>query len=91
VQHIDWSNEAMQWVGAAIMIGLLALLLIGGALLARSEKTPNSRSGSPYEDFYRSKGLGNVLEANEKLNQFSAGKRQQPQHQGQQQHKHKAE
>jgi len=29
----------MQWVGAAILIGLLVLLLIGGTLLAKSEKT----------------------------------------------------
>lgn len=65
----------MQWVGAAILIGLLALLLIGGALLARSEKTPNSRSGSPYEDLYRSKGLGSVLDANEQIKQVSSGKR----------------
>jgi hypothetical protein len=43
----------MQWVGAAILIGLLALLLIGGALLAKSEKTPNGRSRSPYEDQYK--------------------------------------
>jgi hypothetical protein len=65
----------MQWVGAAILIGLLALLLIGGALLAKGEKTPNSRSGSPYEDLYRSKGLGSVLDANEKLKQLSPQKR----------------
>ena len=66
----------MQWVGAAILIGLLALLLIGGALLARSEKTPNNRSSSPYEDLYRSKGMGSVLDANEQLNQSSQSKRQ---------------
>jgi hypothetical protein len=66
----------MQWVGAAILIGLLALLLIGGALLAKSEKTPNSRSGSPYEDLYRSKGLGGVIDANEHLNKLSPGERQ---------------
>ena len=70
----------MQWVGAAIMIGLLALLLIGGALLARSEKTPNSRSSSPYEDFYRSKGMGSILDANEQLNQFSPRERQHRRH-----------
>ena len=71
----------MQWIGAAILIGLLALLLIGLALLGKSEKTPNNRSDSPYEDLYRSKGLGSVLDANEKLNQFSPGKR----------HKHKSD
>lgn len=81
----------MQWIGAAILIGLLALLLIGGALLAKSEKTPNSRPGSPYEDLYHSKGMGSVLDANEKLNQFSPRERQRHQHQGQKQHKHKAE
>ena len=79
----------MQWVGAAILIGLLALLLIGGALLARSEKTPNSRSGSPYEDLYRSKGLGNILDANEELNQFSTGKRQRRRHEEQKQRNRK--
>lgn len=72
----------MQWVGAAILIGLLALLLIGGALLAKSEKTPNSRSGSPYEDLYRSKGLGSVLDAHEKLNQFSSGEHQRHRQKG---------
>ena len=77
----------MQWIGAAILIGLLALLLIGGALLARSEKTLNNRSGSPFEDLYRSKGLGNVLDANEQLQQFSSKERQQHQHEGQKQQK----
>ena len=66
----------MQWVGAAILVGLLALLLIGGALLAKGEKTPNRRSGSPYEDLYRSKGLGSIIDANEKINELSPGEHQ---------------
>ena len=77
----------MQWVGAAILIGLLALLLIGGALLAKSEKTPNRRSGSPYEDLYRSKGLGSVIDANEKINELSSGERQRRSHRGQKPHR----
>jgi hypothetical protein len=91
IDQLDRRNTAMQWVGAAILIGLLALLLIGGALLARSEKTPKSRPSSPYEDLYRSKGMGSVLDANQQLSQFSSGEHRRHRDEGRKQHKHKVE
>ncbi|HLX56047.1 MAG TPA: hypothetical protein VKR83_03405 [Ktedonobacteraceae bacterium] len=76
----------MPWIGGLILIGILALLLIAGVYLGNSEKTPNRRPASSLDDFYRSSGLGNVLDANEKLNELSEGEHQRHAHGGQQQH-----
>ena len=63
----------MQWLGVLILFGIFALLCIAGIYLARTQKTPNRNTGSPLDDLYRSKGLGNVLDANQKLNLHSTG------------------
>jgi hypothetical protein len=66
----------MQWLGVLILFGVFALLFIAAIYLARTQKTPNRNTGSSLDDLYRSKGLGNVLDASEKLNIHSTGEYQ---------------
>ncbi|HVB74342.1 MAG TPA: hypothetical protein VNE38_12370 [Ktedonobacteraceae bacterium] len=79
----------MQWLGALILIGILALLLIAAMYFGNSQKTPNNPPASSLDDFYRSSGLGNVLNANQKLNEHSQGGHQRHSHEEQKQQKHK--
>ena len=58
----------MQLLGVLIFIGILALLLLAGVYLARTQKTHN-KPASALDDLYRSKGFGNVVDANEQLRQ----------------------
>ncbi|GAC1567056.1 MAG: hypothetical protein NVS3B14_11900 [Ktedonobacteraceae bacterium] len=81
----------MQLLGALILIGLLALLLISAVYLGNTEKTPNRRPASSLDDLYHSEGVGNVLDANEKLNDLSAGEHEHHSHGEQQHHQHKRE
>lgn len=81
----------MQWLAALIFIGIGLLLVIALIYLAKAQKTPNRNPGSSIDDLYRSKGLGNVLDANEKLKNLSGREHQQHAHRGQkhpQHHKH---
>ena len=79
----------MQWLGALILIGILALLLLAGVYLGNSQKTSNRRPASSLDDFYHSEGMGNVLNANEKLNELSAVEHHRHSHGGQQHREHK--
>ncbi|HZU66494.1 MAG TPA: hypothetical protein VFA09_04380 [Ktedonobacteraceae bacterium] len=67
----------MQWLGVLILFGIFAFLCIAGIYLARTQKTRNTNVVTPLDDLYRSKGLGNVLDANHKLNLRSTGGQQQ--------------
>ncbi len=53
-------------IGALILIGLLIGLFIGVYYLGSTQKTPGRRKSS-VDDFYRSKGMGNVLDAREQI------------------------
>ena len=64
----------MQWLGVLLLFGMFMLLLRAAIHLGRTEKMPNKRKWSALDDFYRSKGLGNVLEAQEKLDEIPAGR-----------------
>lgn len=84
----------MQLLGILILLGILVLLLLAGMYFANTQKTPNRRSGSALDDLYRSKGMGNVLDARDTLDSFSSGAhpRQQQRRQAKaQHHKHKGE
>jgi D-alanyl-D-alanine dipeptidase len=83
----------MQLLGILILLGLLVLLLIAGMYFANTQKTPNRRSGSALDDLYRSKGMGNVLDARERLDEMrSTGHRHHTQVQEKgQHHRHEEE
>jgi hypothetical protein len=76
----------MQWIGVLILIGIFALLCIAGIYFARTQKTHNRNKGSSLDDLYRSKGLGNVIDANENLHFHSAREYQRHSHRGQGHH-----
>lgn len=65
----------MQLLGILILPGILVLLLVAAVYLANTQKTPNRRTGSALDDLYRSKGMGNVLDARDALDSFSSGAR----------------
>ncbi len=69
----------MQWLGVLILFGIFAFLCIAGIYLARTQKTHSKYIGSSLDDLYRSKGLGNVLDANHKLNLHSTSGHQHQQ------------
>ena len=60
----------MQLLGILILLGILVLLLVAGMYFANTQKTPNRHSGSALDDLYRSKGMGNVLDAREKVDEM---------------------
>jgi hypothetical protein len=62
----------MQWLAALLLIGTFVLLLLVAVHLGRTEKMPNRQKWSVLEDFYRSKGLGNVIDAQKKFNELTA-------------------
>ena len=78
----------MQWLGLLIFIGIGALLVIALIYLAKTQKAPNRNSASSLDDLFHSKGLGNVLDANEKLNKLSTREYQRHTHRGQKQPQH---
>ena len=78
----------MQWLGLLIFMGIGALLVIALIYLAKSQKTPNRTSASSLDDLYHSKGLGNVLDANEKLNKLSTREHQRHAQRGQKHPQH---
>ena len=63
----------MQWLAALLLIGTFVLLLLAAVHLGRTEKMPNKPKWSALEDFYRSKGLGNVIDAQKKFDEQMAG------------------
>ncbi|HLH61030.1 MAG TPA: hypothetical protein VKV20_05045 [Ktedonobacteraceae bacterium] len=67
----------MQWLGVLILFGILASLCIAGIYLARTQKTHNMNVATPLDNLYHSKGLGNVLDANQQLNLHSTREHQQ--------------
>lgn len=58
----------MQLLGILIFVAILALLLIAGIYLGRTQTTHN-KPASALDDLYRSKGFGSVVDANEQLRQ----------------------
>lgn len=64
----------MQLLGVLIFIGILVLLLLAAVYFGNTQKTPNRPSVSPLDDLYRSKGMGNIVDANQQLREFSGGK-----------------
>ena len=65
----------MQWLGASILLGLLIGLLLAVKYFGNTQKMPNSRPRSALDDFYHSKGMGNVLQAQEKLHDIEPKQR----------------
>lgn len=61
----------MQWLGLLILLGILALLFLAAMYFGGTQKTSGRRSGSSLDDFYRSKGMGNVLETRDRLDGIS--------------------
>lgn len=53
----------MQILGVLILLGILAFLLIAAFYLSSTQKIHN-QSESSLDDFYRSSGVGNVVDAN---------------------------
>jgi hypothetical protein len=49
-------------LGALILIGLLIVLFVGAYYLGSTQKMPNQRKRSALDDFYRSRGMGNVAD-----------------------------
>ncbi|HEV2472447.1 MAG TPA: hypothetical protein VGT44_18470 [Ktedonobacteraceae bacterium] len=66
----------MQLIGILILIGVLALLLIGVFYLGSTQKT-HTPPESSLDDFYRSTGFGNVVDANKRIREMglSGGQR----------------
>ncbi len=56
----------MQLIGILILVGILALLLLGAFYLSNTQKTHNPPESS-IDDFYRSTGFGNVVDANKQM------------------------
>jgi len=67
----ELERKAMQLLGILILLGILVLLLVAGLYFANTQKMPNRRSGSALDDLYRSKGMGNVLDSRERLDEIS--------------------
>jgi hypothetical protein len=65
----------MQWLGAFTLLGLLVGLLLAAKYFGDTQKTPNRRPGSALDDFYHAKGMGNVLNAQDKLNEIASEQR----------------
>ena len=76
----------MHGIGVLILFGIFALLCIAAIYFARTQQTPNRNIGSSLDDLYRSKGLGNVLDANEHLRLHTSGEYQRRSHRGQRHH-----
>jgi len=53
----------MQLLALLILLGILVLLFLAATYFARSQKTFNMGSRSVLDDFYRSQGMGNTLDA----------------------------
>ncbi|HZS76335.1 MAG TPA: hypothetical protein VFA41_06945 [Ktedonobacteraceae bacterium] len=72
----------MQLLGILIFIGILVLLLAAAMYFGNTQKTPNRRSGSALDDLYSSKGMGNVINANEVIREnLSSGEKRRRQKQ----------
>jgi hypothetical protein len=56
----------MQLLGVLILLGILVLLLLAGIYLGSTQKTHN-KPASALDDLYRSRGFGNVADANEHM------------------------
>lgn len=65
----------MQWLGALILLGLLIALFFAARYFGNTQKTPNRRPVSANEDFYYARGMGNVLNARNKLDEIAAKQR----------------
>lgn len=59
-------------LGVIILLGLLVLLFVGVFYLGTTQKPSSHRAPLPGEDWYRSRGMGNVIDARQQINDVLA-------------------
>jgi hypothetical protein len=67
----------MQLLGVLLFVGILTLLLLAVIYLGRTQTTHN-RPASSLDDLYRSRGFGNVVDANEHIREVLSAENHQP-------------
>jgi hypothetical protein len=65
----------MQWLGLAILLGILITLFLAARYFGDTQKTHNARPKSARDDFYHSRGMINVSNAREKLDEIAVEQR----------------